>query len=54
MIQGLQLKYQQIHYWEGSLGINNAAWIVPLLLSLVVVQYFGVKGYGEVRLLDDT
>jgi amino acid transporter len=38
----------QIHYWEGSQGINNAAWIVPLLFLLVVIQFFGVKGYGEV------
>jgi len=38
-----------IHYWQGSEGINNAAWIVPLLLLLVVIQFFGVKGYGEVE-----
>jgi amino acid transporter len=37
-----------IHYWQGSEGINNAAWIVPLLVLLVVIQFFGVKGYGEV------
>ena len=36
-----------IHYWPGSEGINNAAWIVPLLVALVVIQIFGVKGYGE-------
>ncbi|KAF2491946.1 hypothetical protein BU16DRAFT_551721 [Lophium mytilinum] len=38
-----------IHYWPGSNGINNAAWIVPLLFALVVIQFFGVKGYGEVE-----
>ncbi|KAK3620060.1 hypothetical protein LTR56_023643 [Elasticomyces elasticus] len=38
-----------IHYWPGSEGINNAAWIVPLLVALVVIQFFGVKGYGEVE-----
>lgn len=36
-----------IHYWPGSEGINNAAWICPLLFALVVIQFFGVKGYGE-------
>ena len=36
-----------INYWEGSHGINNAAWITPLLLALVAIQFFGVKGYGE-------
>ncbi|KAF2675228.1 AAT family amino acid transporter [Microthyrium microscopicum] len=40
-----------IHYWSGSEGINNAAWIVPLLVALVVIQMFGVKGYGEVELV---
>lgn len=38
-----------IHFWPGSDGINNSAWIVPLLVALVVIQIFGVKGYGEVR-----
>ncbi|RAQ99030.1 high-affinity amino acid transporter [Stemphylium lycopersici] len=38
-----------IHYWPGSQGINNAAWITPLLLALVAIQFFGVKGYGEVE-----
>lgn len=37
-----------IHFWEGSQGINNSAWIVPLLLALVAIQFFGVRGYGEV------
>lgn len=37
-----------IHYWPGSEGINNTAWIVPLLVALVMIQYFGVRGYGEV------
>lgn len=37
-----------IHYWPGSEGINNAAWITPLLVSLILIQVFGVKGYGEV------
>lgn len=36
-----------INYWEGSHGINNAAWITPLLLALVAIQFFGVRGYGE-------
>jgi amino acid transporter len=38
-----------IHYWPGSEGINNAAWIVPLLVALIVIQFFGVRGYGEVE-----
>jgi amino acid transporter len=37
-----------IHFWSGSHGITNAAWITPLLVSLIAIQFFGVKGYGEV------
>jgi amino acid transporter len=47
--EGFRLITTQIHFWQGSVGINNAAWIVPLLMSLVVIQFFGVKGYGEVE-----
>ena len=36
-----------IHYWQGSLDINDAAWICPLLFALICIQYFGIKGYGE-------
>ncbi|KAH7074443.1 amino acid permease-domain-containing protein [Paraphoma chrysanthemicola] len=38
-----------IHYWPGSHGINNAAWITPLLVALIAIQFFGVRGYGEVE-----
>ncbi|KAJ4323856.1 hypothetical protein N0V94_001640 [Neodidymelliopsis sp. IMI 364377] len=38
-----------IHYWPGSDGINNAAWITPLLVALIAIQFFGVRGYGEVE-----
>jgi amino acid transporter len=40
-----------IHYWSGSHGITNAAWITPLLVALIAIQFFGVKGYGEVSVL---
>ncbi|TVY82640.1 putative amino-acid permease P7G5.06 [Lachnellula suecica] len=32
-----------IHFWPGSEGISNAAWIVPLLVALVAIQLFGVE-----------
>ncbi|OAG35995.1 hypothetical protein AYO21_09788 [Fonsecaea monophora] len=36
--------------WEYAIkGINNSAWIVPLLVALVAIQFFGVRGYGEVE-----
>lgn len=38
-----------IHYWSGTLDVNDCAWIVPLLFLLTVIQFFGVRGYGEVE-----
>lgn len=38
-----------INFWPGANGISNAAWICPLLALLVIIQYFGVRGYGEVE-----
>ena len=43
-----------IHYWPGSEGITNVAWIIPLLVALCVIQVFGVKGYGEVEFVLST
>lgn len=37
-----------IHYWSSTEHINNSAWIVPCLVALVVIQVFGIRGYGEV------
>lgn len=39
---------QVINYWPGANGISDAAWICPLLFALIVIQIFGVRGYGEV------
>jgi amino acid permease len=38
-----------IHFWTSVENVNNTAWIIPLLFALTVIQFFGVKGYGEVR-----
>lgn len=38
-----------IHFWGGTEKINDCAWIVPLLFALTVIQFFGVRGYGEVE-----
>jgi amino acid transporter len=38
-----------IHFWPGSENTNASAYIVPLLVALIVIQYFGVRGYGEVE-----
>lgn len=38
-----------IHYWSNTANINDCAWIIPLLVALTVIQFFGVRGYGEVE-----
>ncbi|RDW57314.1 hypothetical protein BP5796_12764 [Coleophoma crateriformis] len=38
-----------IHFWSSTANINDCAWIIPLLFALTVIQFFGVKGYGEVE-----
>ncbi|OAP57211.1 hypothetical protein AYL99_07949 [Fonsecaea erecta] len=38
-----------IHFWTSVENVNDCAWIIPLLFALTVIQYFGVKGYGEVE-----
>ncbi|KIW82102.1 hypothetical protein Z517_05129 [Fonsecaea pedrosoi CBS 271.37] len=38
-----------IHFWTDVENVNDTAWIIPLLFALTVIQYFGVKGYGEVE-----
>lgn len=38
-----------IHYWTSIENVTNVAWILPLLFALTVIQFFGVKGYGEVE-----
>src|ERR1700749_272275 len=36
-----------IDFWTGVENVNDSDWIVPLLFLLTVIQFFGVKGYGE-------
>lgn len=34
-------------YWEGAREVNNAAWVTIFLVVIIVINLFGVKGYGE-------
>ena len=36
-----------IEYWRDDL--NPSVWIAPFLVILIVIQIFGVRGYGEVE-----
>ncbi|MCJ1482178.1 hypothetical protein MMC06_002341 [Schaereria dolodes] len=38
-----------IAYWPEGAKINIGVWITIFLVALVVIQFFGVRGYGEVE-----
>ena len=39
-----------IAYWPEGAKINIGVWITIFLVALVVIQFFGVRGYGEGQL----
>ncbi|TVY56809.1 putative amino-acid permease P7G5.06 [Lachnellula cervina] len=43
-----------IHFWTDVENVNDAAWIIPLLVALTAIQFFGVRGYGEVEFVLST
>lgn len=38
-----------IQYWKNVRHINVGVWITVFLVALTAVQFFGVRGYGEVE-----
>lgn len=44
-----------IKFWtedaEGHVSINNGVWITVFLVLIVVINVFGVRGYGEVEFI---
>lgn len=34
-------------YWPGAADTNGAAWVTIFLVVIVIINLFGVKGYGE-------
>ena len=38
-----------LQFWEASRNINSAVWITIFLVLLVIIQVFGIRGYGEVE-----
>lgn len=44
-----------IKFWtedaEGNVSINNGVWITVFLVLIVVINVFGVRGYGEVEFI---
>lgn len=38
-----------LQFWKASRNIDIAVWVTIFLALLCVIQYFGIKGYGEVE-----
>ena len=38
-----------LEYWKGARDINQGVWITVFLVALIIIQVFGVRGYGEVE-----
>lgn len=38
-----------IEFWDPEQKINIAIWISIFLVSVIAINFFGVKGYGEVE-----
>lgn len=40
-----------IDFWKSAQGLNIGIWIAVFLGVLIMVQFFGVRGYGEVEFI---
>ncbi len=38
-----------LQFWKASRNINIAVWVTIFLFALCIIQFFGVRGYGEVE-----
>jgi amino acid transporter len=36
-----------LSFWPGAAGTNSAAWVTIFLVVIVIINFFGVRGYGE-------
>ncbi|PNS16765.1 Cationic amino acid transporter 1 [Sphaceloma murrayae] len=38
-----------LEFWEGGARVNSAVWVTVFLVALSTVNFFGVRGFGEVE-----
>ena len=36
-----------LQFWQGARDTNPAAWVTIFLFVIIIINFFGVKGYGE-------
>ncbi|KAL2414846.1 General amino-acid permease GAP2 [Exophiala dermatitidis] len=40
-----------LEFWPGTRDTNSAAWVTIFLFVIIVINFFGVRGYGEAEFL---
>jgi len=40
-----------LQFWEGARHVNNGVWVAVFLVALIIIQFFGVRGYGETEFI---
>ncbi len=36
-----------LEYWKASRNLDHAVWVTVFLVMLIIIQFFGIRGYGE-------
>ena len=36
-----------LNYWSGARSVNPCVWVTIFLFTIVSINFFGVRGYGE-------
>ncbi|RMZ89549.1 hypothetical protein DV736_g3214, partial [Chaetothyriales sp. CBS 134916] len=40
-----------LSFWPGAANVNPAAWVIIFWVAVVLINFFGVKGYGEAEFI---
>ncbi|KIX03453.1 uncharacterized protein Z518_07005 [Rhinocladiella mackenziei CBS 650.93] len=40
-----------LEFWSGSRDVNSAAWVTIFLFVIILINFFGVRGYGEAEFI---
>jgi amino acid transporter len=36
-----------LNYWSGARSVNPCAWVTIFFVTIIAINFFGVRGYGE-------
>ncbi|OAG40177.1 hypothetical protein AYO21_05655 [Fonsecaea monophora] len=40
-----------LEFWPGTRDVNGAAWVTIFLVAIILINFFGVRGYGEAEFI---